>query len=369
MFGKNYLRNIAALILIAFVSGLYFFKYSAIYLKHPVILTALYLIFFFGAVFSFDKLNYKRFEFLNKKFVVAFSSFLIIISFLWITFLPRFGRVGRLPAIEDWIKRFFSGSFPYNSPFTPSGFPFLFFLSTPFYFLKNTGYLEVLGLALFLMSVIYYSKTLKEKLFRIIILLMSPVFYYGFVVRDELFFNMMLPIILIFLAEKFLNRDVDNFKFDLFGILFGLTLSTRSVVAVIYAVYFIYFFKLNIPKGILFSFLVLLVFWLILLPFFLWDQHSFIQNGPFAIQSYLSHIPIWNVFVFLVIAIYLGWIASNLQEVFFASGIMLFMPVFVSMIYKISAVGFYQAVVNDVFDLSYFIFCIPFLLLSIQEQK
>ncbi|HUX92475.1 MAG TPA: hypothetical protein VMV36_01620 [Ignavibacteriaceae bacterium] len=369
MFGKNNIRNTAAVILIAFVSGLYFFKYSAIYLKYPVLLTGLYLIIFSVVLFFLNRLNDKRFVFLNQKFVIVFSSLLVFISFLWITFIPRFGEVGRLPAIEDWIKRFFNGSFPYNSPFTPSGFPVLFFLSVPFYLLKNIGYLEVIGLSLFLISVIYFSNTLKENLFRIIILLLSPVLYYGFVVRDELFFNMMIPVVLIFLMEKFYDRDNYNYKFDLFGILFGLALSTRSVVAIIYAVYIVYLFKSNIPKGITFIFLLALVFWFTLLPFFLWDQNSFLTNGPFAVQSYLSFLPFWNVIIILGIAIYLGWIVSNLNEVFFATGIMLFLPVFLSMLYKIFEVGFYQAVVYDVFDLSYFIFCMPFLLLSIQEQK
>ncbi|MHB8578683.1 MAG: hypothetical protein ACYDA4_02340 [Ignavibacteriaceae bacterium] len=369
MLGKNNIRNTAAIILISFISGLYFIKYSAIYLKHSILLTALYLIIFFAVLLFLDRLNYKRFVFLNQKFIVVFSSIVVFISFLWITFLPRLGEVGRLPAIEDWIKRFFNGSFPYNSPFTPSGFPVLFILSIPFYLLKNIGYLEVIGLSLLLISVIYYSNTLKENLFRIIILLLSPVLYYGFVVRDELFFNMMIPIVLIFLMEKFYDRDKYNYKFDLFGILFGLALSTRSVVAIIYAVYIVYLFKSNIPKGITFIFLLALVFWFTLLPFFLWDQNSFLTHGPFAVQSYLSFLPFWNVIVILGIAIYLGWIASNLNEVFFAVGIMLFLPVFLSMLYKIFLVGFYQAIVYDVFDLSYFIFCIPFLLLSIQEQK
>jgi len=369
MFGKRNPRNIAAIIFIGFISGLYFFKYSSIYLKYPAVLTPLYLIFFFGTIFLLDKLNYNKIFFFNQKFIVVISSMLVLISILWIAFLPRFGGIGREPAIEDWLKRFFAGSFPYNSPFTPSGFPFLFFLAAPFYFIKNIGYLEVIGIALFLMLALHFSKSFKENLFIIIILLLSPVFYYSFVVRDELFFNMMIVIILIFLMEKYYNHNKQSIIFDLLGMLFGLALSTRSVVGVIYAVYLVYFFKSNIPKGITFSFLVVLVFWLTLLPFYLWDQNSFIANGPIAIQSYVSSLPLWNVIIIITAAAYLGWIASNLREVFFAAGLMLFIPVFLSMLYKIFTAGFYNALVNDVFDQSYFIFCIPFFLLSLQEIK
>ncbi len=368
MFAKNNPRNIAAIIFIGFISGLYFFKYSAIYLKYPAILTALYLIVFVGAVFFLDKIDYPKIFFINQKFVVVISSFLCVISILWIALLPRFGGIGRQPAIEDWLGKFFSGIFPYGSRIAPSGFPILFFLAAPFYFLKNVGYLEAVGLALFLFFVIYFSRTIKENLFRIIVLLLCPAFYYGFAVSDELFFNMMIIIMLIFMMEKFYDPDKQSFKFDLLGILFGLALSTRSVVAIVYAVYLTYKFKASIPKGITFTFLVILVFWFTLLPFFLWDQNSFIANGPFAIQSYVSFLPLWNIIIITAAAVILGWLASNLHEVFFSAGLMLFIPVFLSMLYKIFAFGFYNALVNDIFDHSYFIFSIPFFLLSLQER-
>ncbi len=138
-------------------------------------------------------------------------------------------------------------------------------------------------------------------------------------------------------------------------------------MGLVYAVYLTHLFKQNLPRGYLFIFLVLLAFYLTLVPFFLWDQISFSLYGPFAIQQKVAALPIWIAAVILIIAIYSGWIAANLQEVFFASGLVLFLAVLISMILKIFAFGFLQATVNDVFDLSYFIFCIPFLLLSIAE--
>jgi len=72
------------------------------------------------------------------------------------------------------------------------------------------------------------------------------------------------------------------------------------------------------------------------------------------------------VFVFTV---YAGWIVSNIHEIFFAVGLMLFLPVFISMVYAIFSVGFYNALVGDVFDLSYYVFCIPFLVMAICEYR
>ena len=367
MFGKERLRNNIALVIILFISGLYFFKYSTIYVGHAFILTPIYLLILTGAIFYIDKFGNKHFKYFNQNHFLIFSGILALISIYWITFIPRYGGVGRLPRIDDWLDRFFSGRFPYHYRIAPSGFPILFIISAPFYFLKNAGYLESAGLIFYLGSVVYLSKTIRENILRIIILITSPVFYFSFVVRDELFFNMIIIIVLLLFTEKFFDPDKYSYKFELFGLLFGLLLSTRSVVGLVYAVYLTHLFKQNLPRGYLFIFLVLLAFYLTLVPFFLWDQISFSLYGPFAIQQKVAALPIWIAAVILIIAIYSGWIAANLQEVFFASGLVLFLAVLISMILKIFAFGFLQAAVNDVFDLSYFIFCTPFLLLSIAE--
>ncbi len=369
MFGKERVRNNVALVIIAFVNGLYFFKYSTIYLGHSFLLTPIYLLIFIVIIFYIDKYGNSHFKYLNQKHFFIFSSILILISIYWITFIPKYGEVGRLSGIEVWLNRFLNGRFPYQYIVAPSGFPVLFIISAPFYFLKNVGYLEVVGLIFYLGAVAFLSKTIKENLFRITILLLTPIFYYSFVVRDELFFNMMIIIVLILFAQRYFDPGKYSYKFEMFGLLFGLLLSTRSVAGMIYAVYLTYFFKQNLPRGYLFIFLILLAFYLTLVPFFLWDQISFLLYGPFAIQQKVAALPVWTVAIILVIAIYSGWVASNLQEVFFASGFVLFLSVLISMILKIFAFGFMQAVVNDVFDISYFIFCVPFLLLSIGEYN
>ena len=327
------------------------------------------MLIFIVIIFYIDKYGNSHFKYLNQKHFFIFSSILILISIYWITFIPKYGEVGRLSGIEVWLNRFLNGRFPYQYIVAPSGFPVLFIISAPFYFLKNVGYLEVVGLIFYLGAVAFLSKTIKENLFRITILLLTPIFYYSFVVRDELFFNMMIIIVLILFAQRYFDPGKYSYKFEMFGLLFGLLLSTRSVAGMIYAVYLTYFFKQNLPRGYLFIFLILLAFYLTLVPFFLWDQISFLLYGPFAIQQKVAALPVWTVAIILVIAIYSGWVASNLQEVFFASGFVLFLSVLISMILKIFAFGFMQAVVNDVFDISYFIFCVPFLLLSIGEYN
>ncbi len=367
MFQKGHFINLISLSIIGIISGLYVFKYSAVYYKLPGLITAVYLLVFFIFILSLDKINLNQIFFINKRFFIFVTALLVFDAFCWVTFVPRIGQVGRLPAIVDWLHRFFSAEFPYNSPYTPSGFPFLFFLSIPFYFIKKVGYLEIFGLLFFSYWIINSYRTNKETVFKIIIPLLSPVIYYELAVRGELFANMMLAITAIFLAEKYFQPGELNLRFFLFAILFGLVLSTRSVVGLVYAIYFLYLFRFEIPKGIIFTLSVSIVFGLTLLPFIIWDPHSFFHNGPFAIQSFLSYLPIWVIFIFLILSIYASWSVGDIQDVFFASGLMLFLPVLLSMIIKIIQHGFYNAVVNDIFDLSYFVFCVPFFVFALKD--
>lgn len=369
MFKKLNLVNNISVALIFLISGLYFFKYSGIYLGHPFFLSVLYIMLISGFIYLGDKLPWNSLKFISEKILIIVLSILVLGALGWVTFMPRFGNVGRLPAIVDWIDRFFSNRFPYNSPITPSGFPFLYFLAMPFYFLKNVGYLEIFGLILFSIAVIRFSHSVKETAIKILMLLIIPVVYYELVVRGELFANAMFALFLLIITEKYLDVDKINLKFILSAIIFGLVLSTRSVVGLVYVIYILYYFRGEIKNGIIFSLIAIAVFILILVPFVAWDYKSFINNGPFAIQAFLAHLPIWVLLAVFVFTIYAGLLVSNIHEVFFAAGVVLFLPVFFSMIFAIADVGFYKAVVGDVFDLSYYVFCVPFLVMSISEYR
>ncbi len=369
MFKTGRIINKTSLILIGIVSILYVYKYSAIYTGYSLITTLIYAAVFFGFFYFLDGISEKKFSTINKKFLSGIFIIITAASVLAVIIIPRFGQVGRLPAINDWINRLFIGEYPYSFPITPSAFPFLYFFSMPFYFLGNTGLLEPLGIALILLFILLYAKSNKEIIIKVSLLLVSPVLYYEIAVRGELFANMMLAILVIFIAEKYVEAGNINYKFIFISILFGAVLSTRSVVGIVYAIYIPYLFRYNIPKGIIFSIVILLMFVILLLPFIIWSPVLFNEVGPFAIQSKLSFLPTWNALMLLVIAVYLGWAAADIQEVFFASGVTLFSAVFLSMIYKIIDFGFTGAIVKDIFDLSYFVFCIPFLVLSIKEYK
>ena len=370
MFSKDHFINNISLAVTAFISGIYFFKYISIYIGvWSFVITVAYLIAFIILFIGLDRIHTEKFMWLTRRKLALIISFIIICAFVYITFVPRFGRIGRLPAIADWLDRLFAGKYPYNSAILPSGFPVLFFLSIPFYLIKNIGYLEVLGLGIFLFLILNTSKSPKENIVKLVIALICPVIMYEVVVRSELLGNMALTIMIILLAEKYLDEEKLNLKFFLFAILFGLVLSTRSVVGLTYIIYLPYKFRYELLKGAAFTIIIITAFLLTLIPFIAWNSNAFFLYGPFAVQSIVSFIPMWLVMLVIVAALITSWGVSDIQEVFFASGIFLFLPAFFSMVHKFFAFGAYNSIVFDRFDISYLIFCMPFFILSLKDYK
>jgi len=336
---------------------------------NSLILTSAFAILFFYALYSIDKVEVAKLVFLNEKFFKIVLGALIIILFLAITLLPKSTEVPRLIAIDAWLGRFFGGNFPYDKSEYSFAFPIFYLFASPFYLIGKVGYLDVIALTLFSIILIYFSKTVKEKMIRIAVLIFSPLIFYGLIDSGGLFMNVIVVITLIFLTEKFVDPDKFNFEFLLYAVLFGLALSTNLEVAIIYGIYFLFFFRNNLPKAILFFSIVLFSFFMSLLPFILLDSETFFKNGPFTSELFLAYMPAWSVAVLVVIVLYFGWSVADLQEVFFASGILIFVPLLILMAKNIAGYGFNNALISNIFDLSYFIFCLPLFILSIKEYK
>lgn len=371
MFTKQNTLLSISLLCFLIINNLFLYKYGFVYFGNSAIPVFAYTTLFIVSVGIFNKFfTPPASERILKLSYIVIS----LLSILFVLFVKQIGEIGRLIAIKDWLDLYFAGSFPYYSFHTPSAFPVLFYLSIPFYYLGNIGLLEPLGIML-LLYLSYNSGTdSKTKFFHLMLLLFSVVFLYDFAVRSELLFNILLPVIVFHFAAKYLNPAKLNFKFFLFAVLFGLALSTRSVVAIVYAVMLTYLFKKNFVNYIIFGAVILTVFVLTLLPVYIWDSNGFIQKGPFAVQSFLAFIPMYVVALFILLSFLGGFIAKNVNTLYLINGLLLFAVVFISMLIKIFMFGIYEAMINDLFDLSYYSFAAPFLILaagvySIKEES
>lgn len=368
MFSYSKIRNLFSLGLILIINLIFIIKYADQYFDLPILLAVIYTIFFILFISILNKPIIKKVaKFIRTKYF-SLSVFIIFISILFIHSAPRFGTVGRLTAIEEWLSLLFKGTYPYTSYITPSAFPFFYFLISPLYFINQLGFLEVMGLALLLLFIKKFSISDRNLIISLFILFTSPILYHDFAVRSELSFN----ISLIILLSTFLNdrNDLNIVNFLLFGVLFGLVLSTRSVIVVPMTIFLIFYFRSDLKRLFLLGIIVISVFILQMLPLIIWDADLFIEVGPFAIQSHLADLPKWFIALCLIFSFFFGWIVQNIREVFFSTGIILFTMILVSYISKIFEHGFQRAFFGDNFiDLAYLAFAFPFLLFAIEDYK
>lgn len=366
MFTKKHFIDIFSAAFLLFIGALFVFKYALrfgnLFAFAPLVFIAvgIALLWLIEKFTSSNNFDFSKWEIIT---VVG----LVVLCAAVMPYIPPATRNGRFPAVVEWLTNFQNGIFPYGTSANPSGFPFLFFLASPFYFLGDAGYFEVFGLVLFLVLLLKSSNTKKEFRFKMFLLLFVPTTFYEVAVRSELLTNSALVISLLFLAEEKLEVDQKNISFFVLALLFGFFLSTRLIVFVWLAMFLLFFFRNNLKNGMIFLAIVLFVFLLSLLPFYLWDAEAFLNKGPFAVQT--IYLPKWIFFIFPFFVLYIGWMIADFQELLFASGVLTFLLVSISFLMTIGDVGISEAIFNSRFDISYYVLSVPFFILALKEYR
>ena len=356
-------RNAALSLILAVINSIFVLKYAG-----RIGFSFLAFVYFIGVLVVlkiFTSFNDRSKRFMDRKSFVAFLSLLSIIVLLSVCIFPNESRVARLPAISEWITLFLSGKFPYGGSMNPSGFPFLFFLAIPFYYLGNIGLLEAAGILIFGVTLLKKNEPeIKNDWVQLIVLLLLPSVYYEFITRSELFFNISLCLSLISVADSYLTDKVIDAKFLLIAIAFGLVLSTRLIVVPVFLIFLIYKFRRSFTYGIIFSMVGISVFMLTIIPFLICNASQFISHGPLKMQ--LAYLPKWEIFATVFASVILGFASKNFKDVSGFAGMTIFGVVSLAFLSAASQVGLAQVIFMDKFDVSYFILSVPLLLYSLE---
>jgi hypothetical protein len=359
------IADICALAIYELINVVFVYKYTSRITSQPWATSLLYLI----LISLFISLLLKKKEFrlsLKMQNVIYFSmiAFLaILFTFLMLHFDPQKIRVGRYPAMHDWLTRFFNSEFPYASPIKPSGFPFLFVMAMPFYFLGDLGFFQIFSFLVF--SVLVYLRHRQNSLnrFRLIFLLITaPIFLYEIVVRSDLFSNMVMVILYLAILE-ILAQKRSRVELIILGIIGGLLLSTRGIVLLIYVTFFGYFWRREIIQDGSFFISIFFGFLLTLVPFLIWDWRYFTKFGPFSIQ--LAHIPNWLLILSMTSSIFCALTIKSLKRIYFSIAFILFGVAGLAFATMVFDCGWHKALLGDGFDIGYFCFTLPFLLISL----
>jgi hypothetical protein len=349
-----------------FVNLLFIYKYSVMVTSHHLATCLVYAVIvnlLFVILFIRNKKEpYRQYP---GGFYLLMTGVITIVLFIFMTQLaPSQIEVARSPALYQWIERFLQGEFPYKAETRPSALPFLFILSIPFYLLGEVGLLQIAAFLFF--SLLVLTNPLKRSIRGgacILFLSISPVFLYELVVRSDLFSNMILLLLFGVLLEKVTEKELKPPSILLLGAAGGFLLATRMIVIPVYIFVLIPYLRNRRENFTWFIAGSLLSFAVITLPFWFWDNIYFLDRGPFAIQS--SYISTWTIVPIMLLTILEGLKVKSLVQACSSSALVLFAAVFLPFLHCLLLEGWQGAIFDDRFDISYFAFCLPFLIISL----
>ena len=351
MFTKKHFINTISVLFLFAINIIFLSNHSAFGLNYLPVYYWLSIPLFLVIIWFVDKILESNRIIVRKNFILLFA--LIILFFAASEILFNVNKGNDYLASGIWLTNISNGTFPYNYA-NLFNLPFLYYVEAPFYLLGNVSLFGFFGLALFLFLVLEFSSTKKEIAIRTIVLLALPIFYYEMLTGGDSFANAVLVIAIIFLMKKFIDENKIDIKFFFLSVVFGAFLCTRVLLVIPFVLSLLYFFRYNIKNMVLFVLLSFLIGFAFLVPFLRWDYSSFVNLGPFT--NSLTHLSIWIYILLFIIVVYIGWVISDLQELLFASGIILF---FVSLIIYLGDGNYSGGIILS----------IPFLILSIKEYE
>lgn len=353
-----------SIVILLFINFVFSYKYLPRYIEHGTLIAVLLLLFQI-LIFRYRK----RVHFSEPLWHIAgiFSGAyilgLILISYFFIPIESL--HVDRWSVISSFMSELNSGNYPYYAKSHlgnyPGPMPIYFLIALPFYWLGELSLLS--GLGYFIMLFLFFKKECKkEENFLFIYLIGSLFVIWEIATRSNVF---TFSILVMLVLERFTNlKDEKAFNFYLTAILMGVMLSTRSVFILSYIIFFLSnFIKKEWTFRRLFVFVLVakLSFIVTFVPFIIFYDNDFFAMNPFIIQSSFLIPRMYTIF-FMLLAFFLSFEVKTKQEKYFYSGVSLFIAILLYAVYHVIQDGLEVAYINSKIDVSYFIFCIPFLM-------
>lgn len=358
-----------ALLIIVFINSLFCFKYVERVTEHYSLIAFIYTAFQLVILWLGHKwLRLKVTRSIIYTLILGVPILISILSFLIIT--PQDLNVDRWSVIDSFLSELFKGNYPYSARShtgnPPGPMPIYFAIAVPFYTLSCYSFLSLIGFSI----LGWFKRTLitKEHLVYMLVAILSIPMLWEIMSLSNIITYSTLIVMGLFCFERFVVKK--NLMLIVFAILLGLLLSTRSVFALVYLVFFLSYFKSKIfsfSEFFKYSLIIISVFGLTFLPFMLIYTDEFFKMNPFIIQSSFL-LPQQFIPVLFVFAMIFGWLARSSVQRFLYSGFTLFFSILFYAVYVVYEFGLNSAVFGSSVDLSYFLFCTPFLLIGLRKE-
>ena len=347
-----------------FINVIFCIKYNPFEIIRPLH----FIVFYPLIVIGIYKLTvYLRIRQKNYFFLILAFAILLFSLFLW-HHIDRWSvNVDRWSALAFWSENLKNGTFPYGTPTHLGGyaspFPVWQLFHFPFYLMGDTAYGQLFCLLVFFIALFYWR--VKINIGGIILLLaLSPGFWWEIAVRSDLLCNMLL--LFVFLTAQFYHSDYWDKHKILTAAIVGLFLCTKMLVAIpLFLFFFPKFVKYNVKEKTRFALTVITCFSIPFLPF-LFGEHSILKHpeyNPFLLQSRQGNS--WLVILEGILLLSAALVWKRMKDMYFFAGAFLFALVLTVGIRIGLKNGWGTVIFEDEFDKSYFNVCIPFFLFFI----
>ena len=281
---------------------------------------------------------------------------------------PMSLQVDRWSAIHNFLSGMLSGHYPYGQQTHLGGygspFPVWQILHLPFYAVGNVG-LSMIAVTILFIWTVYRLYSARVASVVLILLSLSPAFWYEIAVRSDLMTNIMVSAIIV---EWLMHRRIQLADHVLgIGILMGCMLSTRLVAIIPLCVVYGYaFLQMNWRKQCALILVVALVFVATFLPFVFWKGSTllFFEYNPFVLQTRQGSI--WVLFVFALTAIGITiWLRERLAYRLITTGLLLTGLVTLAFVAKMWQDNVWTELFSPTFDITYLSIALPFYVLQL----
>lgn len=363
-------KQYISVFILLFINFIFGYKYLVRYTDFALPITGFIAIFQFALFRYSDRLcsgHWIRWG------VILFSIGLVGLVILSHLYVPIESlQVDRWSVISSFLDEFYAGNYPYYAKSHlgnyPGPMPIYFLIAAPFYWLGELSLLGALGYLIFSFF-IFKNPSNKNTPFLLLYLLSSLFMLWEIVTRSNVFTFSVFALLALHLFATL--KDKKSPSFYLIAILTGVMLSTRSVFILAYIIFFVSNFikkEWAFKRLFVFVLIAMLSFFATFLPFVLFYENDFFTMNPFIIQSSFLIPKIYTI-LFMMMALLFSFIVKNTLDKYFYSGLTLFLAILIYSIYHIVLEGVEVAYMNSKIDLSYFIFCIPFLMKCLIEIR
>lgn len=283
-------------------------------------------------------------------------------------------NIDRWSVIDSFFTELFKGDYPYFAKSTmgnyPGPMPFYFAVAAPFYLIGESAILSLAGYVILIFMIIKNQNKTSGGGALVFLILSSLFVYWEIATRSNIF---SFSIIILLGLKAFLSIDKEKYDkmFFFSALITGLLLSTRAIFILPYIVVFLSTLikkEIKIKSIIIYGLVSLAAFICTFLPFAFMFREEFLVMNPFIVQSSFL-LPAGFVVLFVVISIALSFCVKNESDKYFYGGTSLFIPVAIYFVYQIVLNGFEKAFYQSNADISYFLFCLPFLFYYIMEHS